>query len=161
MNTWANQLDIILVAYRLHVNIISVGNYVNRFICNNMYLYLNHILKCNDYLITERGTKYVCYFICLDPLHRITDGNHFACMRPIHSINDQFVNHRQDGKLRTGTFLNKNPHRDDGPCITNQHVISNQDGQLYAVTSLSGNSQSKRSVELCINKIRVTDKMRI
>ena len=36
MGTWANELDMLLTAYILHINIISVGNYMHGLICNNM-----------------------------------------------------------------------------------------------------------------------------
>ena len=59
MGTWANELDMILEAYILHVNIITVGNYMNGFITNNMQLNLNQVLQRNDYHITQSSTIYV------------------------------------------------------------------------------------------------------
>ena len=89
MRTWANGLDMILAAYLLHVNIISVGNYMHEFIRNNMQLNLNQILQCNDYHITESSTIYVYFHIFQNPISRMSDGNHFVYIHPISSIPDQ------------------------------------------------------------------------
>ena len=89
MRRWADELDMILAAYLLYVNIISVGNYLNGFILNNMQMNLNHILKCNDYCITNTSTIYVYFHVYQNPIIRMNDGNHFAYMHPITYIPDQ------------------------------------------------------------------------
>ena len=88
MGKWANGLDVLLAAYLLHVNIISVGNYMTRFITNNMQLKLNQILGSNDYHITESSTIYVYFHIFQKFIVRMSDGNHYAYMHPIPYIPD-------------------------------------------------------------------------
>ena len=89
MGTWANELDMLLTAYILQINIVSVGNYMNGFILNNMQLNLNMILQCNDIQITEQSIIHIDFHTYKNPLARGTDGNHFAYMQPIHFLPDQ------------------------------------------------------------------------
>ena len=43
MNEWAQKIDMLIIAYVLKINIITVGNYVHGFILNDMQLNLNAI----------------------------------------------------------------------------------------------------------------------
>ena len=83
MGKWANELDILLAAYVLHINIITVGNYMNGFITNSMQLNLNQVLHHNGYHITQSSTIYVYYHMIHNPFARMRRGNHFAYMHPI------------------------------------------------------------------------------
>ena len=78
MGTWANELDMLLTAYILHINIISVANYMHGIICNDMQYNLNLILQSNSHQITENSTIYVYFHIFQNPISRMFDGNHFA-----------------------------------------------------------------------------------
>ena len=120
MGTWANELDIILAANILRVNIITVGNYMNGFITNNMQLNLNQVLKHNGYHISQGSTIYIYFHIYHNPSTRMREGNHFAYMHPISYIpngvmtpqlNSSIINERQykhhDINLDLHTVSNK------------------------------------------------------
>ena len=150
MNTWANTLDILLTAYLLRINITTVGNYMNGFICRNMQIILNNILHSNDYLISDSGTIYTYFHIFLDPLKRMADGNHFAYMQPIPYIGDQNTTNIQDGQLHTVTFLERNSNHSIIPI--DQNIIDKQHRQLHNIISLDDSSESTRYTESNTNK---------
>ena len=125
MNTWANQLDIIIAAYVLHINIITVGNYMHGFICNNMQLYMNNVLRSSDYCITEGGTLYVYFHEFQHPMRRMTDGNHFVYMEPILYIADTNLANQQDEQLCAVTNVWNISQCNTNHGITNLDAINN------------------------------------
>ena len=135
MRRWANELDMILAAYLLHVNIITVGNYMNGFISNNMQLNLNHISQCNDYHITRSSTIYVYFHIYKNPIARMSDGNHFAYMHPITYIPDQ------DDSLHSNWSIESSVNE----IQINQH---DRDLNLYTVPNRQSHSKTDRSKKL-------------
>ena len=74
MNEWAKQIDILLFSYLTKVNVISIGNYANGLLSNNMQLLLNLILGNNINDISLNGQLYVYFHIFGSPLGKITNG---------------------------------------------------------------------------------------
>ena len=132
MGNWANELDMILAAYVLHVNIITVGNYMNGFITNNMQLNLNQVLKHSGYHISQSSTIYVYFHSFQNPFTRMREGNHFAYMHPISYI-PNCVNTPQ---LNSSIILSPNKsqckHHDRN---LNLHTVPNK--QSYSKTEES------------------------
>ena len=83
MHEWAKQLDILVFSYIMKFNVISVGNYSNGFILNNMQSYLNQMLRLEENNILENDTVYVYFHNIGRPLEKMTNGNHFAYLEPI------------------------------------------------------------------------------
>ena len=152
MNTWANQLDIIIAAYMLHINIITVGNYMHGFICNNMQLYMNNVLRSSDYCITEGGTLYVYFHEFQHPMRRMTDGNHFAYMEPILHIADTNLANQQDEQMCTVTNVRNSTQCNTNHGITNLDAINKEYGQLQNAISLDDSSELTQTVESCPNE---------
>ena len=109
MGTWANELDMLLTAYILHINIISVANYMHGIICNDMQYNLNLILQSNSHQITENSTIYVYFHIFQNPISRMFDGNHFAYMHPIQYLPEHNVTPQLNSSIESDLKINKVP----------------------------------------------------
>ena len=123
MGTWANELDMLLTAYILHINIISVGNYINGLICNNMQLHLNQILQHNDCHITENSVIYVYFHRFQDPIARTSNGNHFAYMDPVFSMDNNNNNLQSDFSFQSPS------HTTNIQCEGLPNLIKEDDGE--------------------------------
>ena len=85
MNRWATQIDMLLFSYVTKVNVISIGNYRNGFVNNNMQLLLNQILGNRTIDISLKGRLHVYFHKFGSPLEKITNGNHFGHLEAINN----------------------------------------------------------------------------
>ena len=83
MNEWADQIDMLLFSYITKVNVISVGNYMNGMISNNMLLLLNQIMQCNNINISTNGSLPGYFHNIGSPLQKMMNGNHFGYLEPV------------------------------------------------------------------------------
>ena len=158
MGTWANELDMLLTAYILHINIISVANYMHGIICNDMQYNLNLILQSNSHHITENSTIYVYFHIFQNPISRMFDGNHFGFMHPIQYLpeenNTSHLNSSIDSDLQINkvpSLINKNltkDFEDSSGCVF-------EDTQ-NTVSDLCDTIDRKRPLNKCLNVINRT-----
>ena len=72
----------LLFCYITKFNVISVGNYMNGFILNNMQLNLNQILHREMNNIFTNGVIHIFFHNYGEPLQKMTNGNHFAYLEP-------------------------------------------------------------------------------
>ena len=89
--TWATTFDMLLFSYVFKVNVISVGNYLNGFIINDMQSYFlkhnQHLEASVQELIPEHPAIHIYFHTFGSPLQRMSNGNHFAYLEPIPTPN--------------------------------------------------------------------------
>ena len=89
--TWATTFDMLVFSYVFKVNVVSVGNYLNGFIVNDMRLYFlmqnQHLEPSFQDLIPEKPVIHVFFHTFGSPLQKISNGNHFAYLEPIPTPN--------------------------------------------------------------------------
>ena len=81
----------LLFSYVFKVNLISVGNYLNGFIINDMRSYFlkqnQHLEASIQELIPEYPAIHIYFHTFGSPLQRTNNGNHFAYLEPIPTPN--------------------------------------------------------------------------
>ena len=85
--TWATTFDMLIFSYVLKVNIVSVGNYLEGFLHNDMRAYF---LRQNQHLetslhewIPENPVIHIFFHAFGNPLQRTSNGNHFGYLESI------------------------------------------------------------------------------
>ena len=82
MGEWTTTFDQLVFSYCFKVNIISIGNYSNGFISNNMQNYLRTLLGTSTN-ISQNGHLHVFFHTYGSPLIGCINGNHYAYLQPI------------------------------------------------------------------------------
>ena len=83
MHKWAQPLDMIVCAYILNVNIVSIGNYINGMMENNIWSSLNMIMRYHQVPNIMNLTIHIYCHNAGFPFQKIWQGNHFAYLEPI------------------------------------------------------------------------------
>ena len=82
LGEWATTFDMMVLVYLTNWNIVTVGNYLNGFIINDINLNLRTYLHVEDNFCGV-NVIHVLFHRFGSPLEKISQGNHFAFLQPI------------------------------------------------------------------------------
>ena len=86
---WATTFDMMVLVYLTSWNIITVSNYLNGFIINDINLDLRNQLHVRENFCWVNAIHVLYHrFDC--PLEKISEGNHFGFLQPIAKPNFSF-----------------------------------------------------------------------
>lgn len=138
--TWASTFDMLVFSYVLKVNVVSVGNYLEGFACNDMRVYFRtqnpHLPSSLKECIPEDNAIFIYFHLFGKPLEKTINGNHFGYLESIPTPN--FVVEPNTIKAVSGEAVETNGNcqattikkRSKQSILTGWNVTTNQTAKI-------------------------------
>ena len=154
--TWASTFDMLVLSYVLKVNIVSVGNYLEGFACNDMRVYFMtqnpHLPSSLKECIPKDPVIHIYFHLFGNPLEKTSNGNHFGYLEPIPTTS--FVVQPNTIKAVSGKAVGTNGYceattnkkRSIQSILTGWNIATNQKAKMKINSLIDIDSSERKSL---------------